>query len=404
MTRPPLAERLRPTTLDEVVGQKDLLAVGRPLRQLIQGSHLPSMIFWGPPGVGKTTVARVIARTIGSDFRALSAVEAGVADIRELIILAENMARTGQHLTIFLDEIHRFNKAQQDRLLRAVEDGTITLIGATTENPSFEVISALLSRSRVFVFKELTAADLGGLIDRALTSTAGYSGTRTIAPDARTMLIDFSGGDARALLNTLEIAASIASTAQLTLADIQAAYGEAARRYDKSGEEHYNHASAFIKSLRGSSVDAALFYMFRMIAGGEDPLFIARRMVIFASEDIGNAMPNALVLATSCFTAVSQIGYPESELTLTQTAIYLARAPKSRASNNARDAAKSFVAAHPDIVVPLHLRNPVTGLMREAGYGGYLGPTAPGFAHQKYLPPELEGTTLYTPSGSGMEQ
>lgn len=400
----PLAERLRPTTLDEVVGQHELVDAGQPLRKLIESKSLPSMIFWGPPGVGKTTVARVIAETLGSDFRALSAVESGVAEIRELITLAENMRRTGQHLTVFLDEIHRFNKAQQDRLLRAVEDGTLTLIGATTENPSFEVISALLSRSRVFVFKELTAQDLTELVMRALRDERGLAGTFTLDAAATNALIEFSGGDARVMLNTLELAAQLARGSAITLVEIEAAYGDKKRRYDKAGEEHYNVISAFIKSLRGSDADAALWYMARMLTGGEDPLFIARRMVIFASEDIGNAMPNALVLATSCFSAIEKIGMPEARIILAQTVTYLARAPKSRASYDAIGAAMEAAEKYQDVGVPLHLRNPVTGLMKQVGYGGYRGPTHPDFKKQTYLPDELKGTQFYKPSGQGMEK
>lgn len=401
----PLAERLRPETLTEVAGQQHLVGPLGVLTKLVATGSVPSLIFWGPPGVGKTTVARLVAAATGTEFRQLSAVEAGVAEVRAVIELAENLRRLGQQLTLFLDEIHRFNKAQQDRLLRAVEDGTLTLIGATTENPSFEVIAPLLSRARVLEFRPLSTTDLQQLLTRALADPRGLAGRWSLAAEAAQILLATCGGDARALLTTLELAAELAGRGEISVETAQQAAGASTRRYDKTGEEHFNHASALIKSLRGSDADAALYYLARMLMGGEDPKFIARRLVIFASEDIGNAAPNALVLATACFTAVQQIGLPECGLNLAQTVIYLARAPKSRASNDALKAALAAAEATKAVAIPLHLRNPVTKEMRAAGYGArYCMPHEKGFEQQKYLPPEIAGQQFFWPSGAGLEK
>ncbi|PJF27641.1 MAG: AAA family ATPase [Phototrophicales bacterium] len=376
--RRPLADRLRPTTLAEVVGQRHLVAEGKPLYQMVGSNSVQSMILWGPPGVGKTTLARIIAHSTGRAFHELSAVSAGKDELRAVMTSAKRDSGATRDLfslsapeqaaapILFLDEIHRFNKAQQDYLLPFVEDGTIILIGATTENPSFEVIPALLSRSRVFVLESLTEDDLREIVRRgaALLDV-------TVDHDALDFLTAFANGDGRAALNLLESAADLYAreTRSLTLSQIKNALQSKHLRYDKTGEEHYNTISAFIKSMRASDPDAALYYLARMVNAGEDPVFIARRMVIFASEDVGIADANALVVANAVFRAVETIGYPECQINLAHGTVYLATAPKSRDSYQAYFAALEDVRKMGNLPIPMPLRNTPTRLMRELGYG-----------------------------------
>ncbi len=389
----PLADRLRPKELKDFIGQELLVGKGQVLEVVIRQDRIPSMLFWGPPGVGKTTLARIIAQKTQAEFKMLSAVDAGVADVHKIIVEAAAAQRLGVRTILFLDEIHRFSKSQQDRFLPHVEKGTIILIGATTENPSFEVIAPLLSRSRVFVFKELSYVHLSRLIDRALASQEGLDKHFSLAEDARDMIIAGSGGDARTVLNTLELAAQMAvyeKASCIMQQHVVSAQDRDFVRYDKKGEDHYNTISAFIKSLRGSDAKAALYWMIRMLDAGEDPKFIARRMVIFASEDVGNKDPQALILATSCFQAVEKIGLPECALNLSQVTMYLANARKSREATESLEAARQSVSATRDQQVPMHLRNPVTKLMKEVGYGGYKMPNDKNFPQQIYLPEKVQ--------------
>ncbi|HCV42172.1 MAG TPA: AAA family ATPase [Bacteroidetes bacterium] len=411
-TEAPLAERVRPHTLDEFVGQEHLLGQGKPLRVLIETDQLPSMIFWGPPGSGKTTLARIVAKHTKADFFQLNAVSSGVKDVREVIERAEaNRKHLRKRTILFIDEIHRFNKAQQDALLHSVEDGVITLIGATTENPSFEVISPLLSRSRLYVLEPLSTTQLNSIIDHAL-HTDTVLAKQSIVVNEREYLIMLSGGDARMMLNGLETAISLCKpTAEgkriVGKKQIEEAFQRKYVKYDKGGEEHYNQISAFIKSIRGSDPDAAVYWMARMLDGGEDPKFIARRMIVLASEDIGNADPNALTLATSCFTAVDYIGMPEARIVLSQTATYLASCPKSNASYAAIDQAMSDVRNMPDEPVPLHLRNAPTKLMKNLGYGEeykYSHSYDQHFVEQQYLPDNLKTKIYYRPVDIGEEK
>lgn len=408
----PLAERVRPRTLDEFVGQEHLLGEGKPLRILIESDHVPSMIFWGPPGSGKTTLARIIAGQTKAEFFQLNAVSSGVKDVRDVLEKAiQNRNRLGMRTILFLDEIHRFNKAQQDALLHSVEDGEIILIGATTENPSFEVISPLLSRSRVYVLQPLTDAQLNAIMDHALATDAELRRHEIVVEDRDSLLL-LSNGDARMMLNGLETAISLTTPDErnrriVTKKQIEEAFQRKYVKYDKGGEEHYNIISAFIKCIRGSDPDAAVYWLARMLEGGEDPKFIARRMIVLASEDIGNADPYALTLATSCFTAVDSIGMPEAQLVLAQTATYLASCPKSNASYVALAEAMADVRTKPDEPVPLHLRNAPTGLMRNLGYGAgykYSHEFTGNFVEQQYLPDGLKDRVYYRPTEQGSEK
>ena len=405
----PLAERLRPHRLDEMVGQQHLLGEDGILRRLIEQDQLTSALFWGPPGTGKTTLARVIAQTTRSNFVAFSAVLQGVKDIREVVAKAQQeRSYYGRRTLLFIDEIHRFNKAQQDALLPWVENGDITLIGATTENPSFEVNSALLSRSRVFVLEPLAAADIQKLLRRALSIQEGLGPLQlTIEESALEFIAEQAHGDARSALNTLEIASATTADKTIRLSDATTAMQKAPLLYDKGAEEHYNVISAFIKSMRGSDPDAAVYWLARMIEAGEDPLFIARRMVIFAAEDVGNADPRALQLAVATQQAVHFIGMPEGRIPLAQAVTYLATAPKSNAAYAAIGEAQKEVRQSGALPVPNHLRNAPTSLMKELGYGkGYQ------YAHdhqdniiaQEHLPEGLLGTKYYRPKESGYEK
>ena len=399
----PLAERLRPKNLDEFIGQQHLVGEGQVLRRMIQSGKLVSMIFWGPPGVGKTTLANIIAKAADLPFFSLSAVSSGVKDVREVIEKGEK----GGKIVLFIDEIHRFNKAQQDSLLGAVEKGTILLIGATTENPSFEVISALLSRSQVFVLKEFTKEDLQQLIKRAITEDEILS-KRKIIIEEEEALLQLSGGDARKLLNLLELIEESVTEEKLIITNdlVKQIAQKKLVLYDKNGEQHYDIISAFIKSMRGSDPNAAIYYMVRMIEGGEDPKFIARRMLVLASEDIGNANPNALLLATSCFQAVTMLGYPECRLTLAQTVIYLATSPKSNASYVALQNATNLVREKGDLPIPLPIRNAPTKLMKELNYGKeykYAHDYENNFTEMEFLPDEIKGTKIFEPGSNAKE-
>ncbi len=402
----PLAEILRPKSLDEYIGQQHLIGPGAVLRTLIESGNIPSMIFWGPPGIGKTTLAMIISNTLNRPFHTLSAISSGVKEVREVI----NAAQEEEGSILFIDEIHRFNKAQQDSLLGAVERGTITLIGATTENPSFEVISALLSRCQVYVLKEFGEKEMGQLIEAAVRWYAGQGVTVEVKEAEALMRI--SGGDARKLLNAIELVVNrngqngtndhivLNNDSVTTVIQQNLAY------YDKGGEMHYDIISAFIKSMRGSDPNGAVYWLARMIAGGEDPVFIARRMLIFASEDIGNANPNALLLANATFEAVSKIGYPECRINLSQCACYLACSVKSNATYMALKNAEEAVRRWGDLPVPLHIRNAPTKLMKGLGYGDgykYAHDYEGNFAQQEYLPAGLEGSRFYEPGNTPRE-
>lgn len=403
----PLAARMRPRSLDEYVGQSDIVAPGRALRRAIESDNVPSMILWGPPGTGKTTLAEIIARTTGAHFTQLSAVSAGVADLRKVVAEAQGRKKLGQRAVLFIDEIHRFNKAQQDAVLPYVEDGTITLIGATTENPSFEVNSALLSRTRVFVLKALSDDEVGVIVENALCDTERGLGGRTfdIAPDAREALVGYANGDARTALNALEFAAITApihdGAARIDRALVMEALQRRGTTYDKGGENHYDTVSAFIKSIRASDSDAAVYWLARMIDGGEDALFIARRLVILASEDVGLADGQGIQIAIAAQQAVHFVGMPEGFFPLAHATLYLAKAKKSNSVGGAYARALQDVRETRNDPVPLHLRNAPTGLMRILGYGKNYHYAHDDYSvHQENLPENLKGRRYYEPSES----
>lgn len=406
----PLAERMRPKTLDDFVGQEHLVGEGAVLKSMIDSNTVPSFILWGPPGVGKTTIASILSQKLQRPFYSLSAINSGVKDVRETIAKAEN-ARFFDRANpiLFIDEIHRFSKSQQDSLLGAVEKGVVTLIGATTENPSFEVISALLSRCQVYILKPLEKEDLISLVDKAIQDDE-YLKTKEINVASYDALLRVSGGDGRKLLNSLEIVVSsyeegkpINITDEYVFKVIQ----QNLAKYDKTGEQHYDIISAFIKSIRGSDPNATVYYLARMIAGGEDPKFICRRMIISASEDVGLANPNALLLAESAFRSIEKIGMPEGRIIMSQVAVYLACSPKSNASYMAINKALSAIRDTGDLSVPLHLRNAPTKLMKSIGYGKdykYSHDEDQNSPDQEYLPEEISGSQFYSPGNNPSEQ
>ena len=405
----PLAERLRPTSLDQYIGQEHLVGENAVLRRAIESGRIHSMIFWGPPGVGKTTLASIISKQVKRQFYVLSAVSSGVKEVREVFDRARMAPDTP---ILFIDEIHRFSKSQQDSLLNAVEKGLVILIGATTENPSFEVISPLLSRCQVYVLKSLEKNDLDKLLDNAVSVLEKDYGKK-IELQEKEALMHISGGDARKLLNAIDLVVGMIYEANpeaeiLTITnDVTTQYIQSnLLKYDRLGEMHYDIISAFIKSMRGSDPNAAVYYLARMLEAGEDPLFIARRMLILASEDIGNANPNALLLANTCFDAVNKIGYPESRIILSQTAIYLASSPKSNASYMAINTAQEVVRKTGNLSVPMHLRNAPTKLMKDIGYSDgykYAHDYQGNFVEQEFLPQEISGTRFYSPQNNPRE-
>jgi putative ATPase len=408
----PLAERMRPRSMDEFTGQEHLLGEGRILRRMIETDSLSSLIFWGPPGCGKTTLAHVIAAETRSHFIFFSAILSGIKEIREIFREAEGYAARGQRTILFVDEIHRFSKSQQDAFLPSVEKGIVTIIGATTENPSFEVIAPLLSRCRVLTLQQLEPAVVRGILEQALADRVRGLGSLDLSADhdALEFLALQAGGDARIALNTLEVAAALLKgqgQERITLENVQEALQKKALLYDKGGEEHYNVISAFIKSMRGSDPDASLYWLARMLEAGEDPLFILRRMIILASEDIGNADPRALQMAVSALQAFQVVGMPEGRIILGQAVTYLATAPKSNASYAGIDAALAEVRSSGALPVPLHIRNAPTKLMKELGYHKgyqYDHDREEGYAGQQCLPDKLAGRRFYEPKGHGYEK
>jgi len=402
-TNIPLSERIRPTTIDSFIGQSHLLGKQGILRRMLESKQVRSVILWGPPGVGKTTIAQIIAQQAGKPFSTLSAISAGVKEVREVIA----RARTRPGTVLFIDEIHRFNKSQQDALLGAVEKGIITLIGATTENPSFEINAALLSRCQVYTLKSFTKEELTALLKQAVETDDVLRGYQIELKETEA-LFRLAGGDARRLLNLLDLVVSSAGVEKIVLTDelVISVAQQKSVLYDKNGEQHYDIVSAFIKSLRGSDPNAAIYWMARMLEGGEDPKFIARRMLIMAAEDIGNANPTALVMATNAFQSVTFVGMPESEIILAQVVVYLACSPKSNASYLAIKQARKFVRETGDLPIPMHLRNAPTKLMKQQGYGKdykYSHDFPNNFVEQNFLPTELEGHKFYEPGQNPRE-
>lgn len=403
----PLAERMRPRSLEDYIGQGHLVGDGALLGRVIKSGQIPSMILWGPPGVGKTSLAGIISQSLDRPFYTLSAINSGVKDVREVIAKAEGVGMFRGNAVLFIDEIHRFSKSQQDSLLGAVEKGVVTLIGATTENPSFEVIPALLSRCQVYVLKPLEEAQLLHLLERAMHEDEVLK-KRKITVEEHAALLQLSGGDARRLLNVFELVLNASPGEAVTINDamVHKVVQENPVLYDKTGEMHYDIVSALIKSIRGSDPNAAVYYLARMVEGGEDPKFIARRLLIAASEDIGNANPTALVMATTCFQAVEKIGWPESRIILSQCAVYLATSPKSNASYAAIGLAQESVRKTGNLPVPMHLRNAPSSLMKDLGYGknyDYSHDNPGNFSPQEYLPKGLEGTAFYQPGKNARE-
>lgn len=405
----PLSERIRPNSLASFFGQQNLVGDGKPISKMIENDSLSSIIFWGPPGTGKTTLAKIISEKTSAEFFQLNAVSSGVKDVREVIKIAKQNLLYNKKTILFIDEIHRFNKSQQDALLNSVESGEIILIGATTENPSFEVIPALRSRARVYILQELSVDDLRGIIKRAIKEDV-YLSQLPIKSIDENFLIYLSGGDSRILLNILEDSIKYLLSEDeinVTKEILENVVQQKNVTYDKSGEEHYNVISAFIKSIRGSDPDAALYWMARMIEGGEDPLFIARRLVVLASEDVGNASPNGLVLAEAAFSAVHKIGMPEARIILSQCVTYLASSPKSNASYVAIKKAQEDVKNNPLYSVPIHLRNAPTSLMKSIGYGKeykYPHEFDSNFIQQDYFPAEMRSRQYYYPTENGQEK
>ncbi|RKD12521.1 AAA family ATPase [Pelobium manganitolerans] len=404
----PLAERMRPRSLTQYTGQQHLVGEGAVLRKAIENGHIPSMIFWGPPGVGKTTLAFIISETLDRPFFSLSAINSGVKDVRETIEKAAQYKKGGIVPVLFIDEIHRFSKSQQDSLLGAVERGLVILIGATTENPSFEVISALLSRCQVYVLQHLSEEELVSLLKNAIQNDELLQ-QKNIELKETEALIRLSGGDGRKLLNIFELLVNATESPNLVVTNdyVLSHVQQNMAIYDKAGEQHYDIISAFIKSIRGSDPNAAVYWLARMIEGGEDPKFIARRLLILASEDIGNANPNALLLANNCFQAVNVIGWPESRIILSQAVTYMASSAKSNAAYEAINRAQALVKQSGDLPVPLHLRNAPTKLMKNLDYGKnykYAHAFENNFAEQEFFPEKLSGTTLYEPQQNAAEQ